>query len=328
MLKILSGGAETTVQDLGRFGYYHIGICPSGAQDAFSFRIGNLLVGNEENAAGLEITIMGPKIQVLRDSVVAFTGAEIPARINGKEAEMWTSVLVKEGDIISYGPIKSGARGYLCIAGGIDVPLKYGSRSTGVINKIGGYNGRKLKEGDELKRGTPAKPIAKLVGRRLNSKYLPKFSKNTILRIVMGLFGYRLTKESYQTFLDSDWKVCPNSNKVGYYYEGPHLKFKERNQPFGAGSDPSNVVDAPYPVGSVQVPGGLNAVLLLNDAVTGGGYATIGTVIKADLDIVAQSKPGDVTRFKEISIQEAIEIRKGREANIKAIKDELEKINL
>lgn len=321
MFEVLFGGAQTTVQDMGRSGRYRYAICPSGAQDNFSFRVGNILLKNSENAAALEMTVIGPRMRVQEDTVIAFTGADLAPKINGEEVDLWKTVRVKAGDIISFRQLRSGCRSYLCVAGGVDVPLVFGSRSTGTLNKIGGYKGRKLEKSDVIKTFKPEFPLHEIEGRSLPRKYIPSFLTEAKLRIIPGGYDYRLTEESFTEFFRTTWTVALNSNRVAYYLNGPKLGFKPAKQPFGAGSNPSNVVDIAYPIGSIQVPGGEHPVLLLNDGVTGGGFAIIGTVVRADLDIAAQLKPGDRIVFESIGIQEALEIRKEKADKISAIKD-------
>lgn len=321
MFEVLFGGAQTTVQDLGRFGRYRYAICPSGAQDNFSYRVGNILLKNREDAAALEIAVVGPQLRVQEDTVVVITGADISPKINGKEVDLWKTNSVKAGDVISFGQLRSGSRAYLCVAGGVDVPPVFGSRSTGTLNKLGGYKGRKLEKGDFIKSLKPEFPLHELEGRSLPREYIPSFLAEAKLRIIPGAYEYRLTEESLHEFLSVTWMVAPNSNRVAYYLNGPKLNFKPEEQPFGAGSNPSNVVDIAYPIGSVQVPGGEHPVMLMNDGVTGGGFAIVGTVVRADLDIAAQLKPGDHLVFKGIGITEALEIRKEKADKISAIKE-------
>ncbi len=323
MFEVLFGGAQTTIQDLGRFGRYRYAICPSGAQDNFSFRVGNILLRNNENAAALEITVIGPQIRVQGDTVIVFTGADMSPKINGREVELWKTFKVRVNDLISFGQLRSGCRAYICVAGGIDVPLVFGSRSTGTLNKMGGYKGRKLEKGDVIKAFNPDVPLHEIEGHSLPREYIPSFSTEADLRIIPGGYEYRLTEESLADFFRATWNVAPNSNRVAYYLNGPQLAFIPQRQPFGAGSNPSNVVDIAYPIGSVQVPGGEHPVLLLNDGVTGGGFAIIGTVVKADLDVVAQLKPGDRIVFERIGIEEALEIRKEKAGRVLAIKEEV-----
>jgi biotin-dependent carboxylase-like uncharacterized protein len=320
MFEVLFGGAQTTVQDLGRFGRYRYAICPSGAQDNFSFQIGNILLKNRGDRAALEIAVVGPQLRVHEDTVVVITGADLSPRVNGKGIDLWKTRRVKAGDVISFGQLRSGCRAYLCVAGGVDVPLVFGSRSTGTLNKIGGYKGRKLEKGDIIRTFKPEFPLEEIEGRNLPEEYIPNFWVEAKLRMIPGAYDYRLTEESLNEFLNATWRVAPNSNRVAYYLNGPKLSFRPEEQPFGAGSNPSNVVDIAYPIGSVQVPGGQHPVLLMNDGVTGGGFAIVGTIVRADLDIAAQLKPGDRLVFKSIGITEALQIRKAKADKISAIK--------
>jgi len=321
-IRVKSPGLLTTVQDTGRFGEYAIGMPPSGAMDVFSYQVGNYLVGNEEGAAGLEITYFGPELEFTEDAVVAVTGAEMPPKINGEEAPTWETLQVKEGDVLSFDYLRNGARSYLAINGGIDVPVFMHSRSTYTLIGLGGHEGRALQEGDELGLGQ-ARTNGSRVGRRVDESHIPRYTKETELRVIIGLASYRLTEESMKEFLNVEWTVTPDADRVGYRYRGGELGFVEREQPAGAGSDPANVVDFGYPIGSIQVPGGVEPIVLMNDAVTGGGYATIGTVISADRDRLAQSKTNDKTRFRSVELEEALQAREDRRKKLAEIKDSL-----
>ena len=321
-IRVKSPGLLTTVQDTGRFGEYAIGMPPSGAMDVFSYQVGNYLVGNEEGAAGLEITYFGPELLFTEDAVIAVTGAEMPPKINGEEAATWEALQVKEGDTLSFDYLKNGARSYLAVAGGIDVPVFMHSRSTYTLIGLGGHEGRALQEGDELELGE-AKNGASRIGKRVDDTHVPRYTKETELRVIIGLASYRLTEESMKEFLNVEWTVTPDADRVGYRYRGGELGFVEREQPAGAGSDPANVVDFGYPIGSIQVPGGVEPIVLMNDAVTGGGYATIGTVISADRDRLAQSKTNDKTRFRSVELEEALAAREDRRKRLAEIKEAL-----
>jgi biotin-dependent carboxylase-like uncharacterized protein len=318
-IKVVHPGLLTTVQDQGRFGLYAIGMPPSGAMDVFSYRVANYLVGNEGNAAVLETTYLGPKLEFTGNAVIAITGADAPPRINGKGVASWEVLSVTEGDVLSFDYLRGGARSYLAIAGGIDVPLVLGSRSTYPLTGIGGFKGRKLQAGDLLPTGIVSSGVTKRVGTHLPEKYIPTFSNETELRVIMGLCSYRLTEESKQDFLNTTWVVTPDADRIGYRFRGGHLAFVLRKPPFGAGSDPSNVVDLGYPVGSIQVPGGVEPIVLLNDAVTGGGYATIGTVISVDRNRIAQCKTHDKTRFRSVTLDEALDARKRQQQQLAEI---------
>jgi biotin-dependent carboxylase-like uncharacterized protein len=322
-IRVRQPGLLTTVQDTGRFGEYALGMPPSGAMDVFSFQVGNYLVGNEDGAAGLEITYFGPELEFTEDAVIAITGAELPPRINGEEAPTWETLRVEEGDVLSFDYLKNGARAYLAVAGGIDVPDFMHSRSTYTLIGLGGHEGRALQEGDELGVGEAPRHVEGQVGKRVDDDHIPAYSKETELRAILGLASYRITEESMDEFLSIQWTVTPDADRVGYRYRGGELKFVEREQPAGAGADPANVVDFGYPVGSIQVPGGVEPIVLMNDAVTGGGYATIGTVISADRDKLAQTKTNDKTRFRSVDLDEALKARGERREQMAGIRKAL-----
>jgi biotin-dependent carboxylase-like uncharacterized protein len=308
-IEVVKPGLATTVQDAGREGYYHLGIPLSGALDQHSFAAANLLVGNEEGAAVLECTLMGPELAFRDDAVVAVTGAELEPRVNGSARPANESFAVRAGDVLSFGFLKAGARAYLAVAGGIDVPVVLGSRSTYGLGAFGGFAGRKLAAGDVLPVGTPG-PAAR-AGRALAPELRLPLPREVELRVVPGLYHYRLTEEAARSFFEDTWSVAPEADRIGYRYRhGRPLRWKERKQPFGAGSDPSNIVDAGYPFGSIQVPGGLEPIVLHRDAVSGGGYAMIGTVISADLDAIAQMQPNNKARFCPVDLEAALAARR------------------
>ena len=279
-------------------------------------------MGNDEGAAGLEITYFGPELEFTEDAVIAVTGAEMPPKLNGEEAPTWEALRVGEGDVLSFDYLKNGARSYLAISGGVDVPVFMHSRSTYTLIGLGGHEGRALQEGDELQLGEAPDGDGQ-VGKKVEEDHVPRYSKETELRVIIGLASYRLTDESMEEFLNVEWTVTPDADRVGYRYRGGELEFVEREQPAGAGSDPANVVDFGYPIGSIQIPGGVEPIVLMNDAVTGGGYATIGTVISADRDRLAQTKTNDKTRFRSVELDEALEAREDRRKRLAEIEEAL-----
>ncbi len=311
---VTAGGLSTTVQDLGRPGRYDIGMPPSGAMDQYSFRLANLLVGNSEDAAALEATYVGPTIEFHDDRLVAVTGGDATLTLNGESAPTWESFAVSEGDVLAFGMITSGARPYVAISGGIDVPPYLGSRSTYTLIGLGGLEGRTLRDGDTLELGED--PGRGTAGATLDKDLLPTFGSAYEVRVVIGLCSYRLTDEAIEVFLSTPWKITKDADRVGYRLRGGTLDFVEREQPFGAGSDPANVVDLGYPIGSIQVPGGDEPIVLLGDAVTGGGYATIGTVISVDRDVFGQAKTGDTITFTAVEIDDALAARAERTARL------------
>lgn len=319
-IEVVQPGLSTTVQDRGRIGYYEVGIPPSGALDQYSLLAANLLVGNDEDAAGLECVYMGPQLRFTAPSVVAVTGAEMIPRVNGDERPLWESFAVGEGDVLDFAYLKAGARAYIGIAGGIDTPPVLGSRSTYALGAMGGHEGRPLQAADTL---SPATDVKGDPGRSVAADLRPEIGPEAEIRVVMGLYDHRLTDAGRSTFLDSEWTLTPVADRIGFRYKGAELEWVEREQPFGAGSDPSNIVDAPYPIGSIQVPGGVEPIILHRDAVSGGGYAMVGTVISSDMDRVAQSAPNNKTRFVEVDLDGALAARKEYKARIGRLRESL-----
>lgn len=310
--RIIKPGLATTVQDLGRPGYFHLGIPLGGAMDRLALRAANLLVGNDEGAAGLEAVFVGPEIEFTADTVIAVTGADMPLKIDGEEQPGWTSIAVKAGQVLTFGFLKSGARIYIAFAGGIDVPVALGSRSTYAIGALGGVKGRPIASGDELPIGQ-AKVASPRLGRTLPESLRRGPGKFASLRVLPGLYWHRIREEAQESFFGDEWKVAPEADRMGYRFRGGRpLSFVDREQPFGAGSDPSNIVDSCYPYGSIQVPGGTEPIILHRDAVSGGGYFMIGTVISADMDLIGQMQPNAQTRFVKVSMDEALKARSDR----------------
>jgi biotin-dependent carboxylase-like uncharacterized protein len=319
-LIVRSGGLYTTVQDDGRNGYYHIGMPPSGAMDQYSYRAANMLVGNPEGAAALEATYIGPELEFTDDRRVAVTGATAPVTLNGEPVEAWRTLPVSAGDVLGFSMITAGARLYVAVSGGVDVPDYLGSRSTYTLTGLGGFNGRKLAADDRVPLGKAADNGTPRSGSAVPEHLRPVLSAETEIRALVGLCAYRLTDAAAHSFLEASWKVTKDADRVGYRLRGGQLDFVEREQPAGAGSDPANVVDLGYPVGSVQVPGGDEPIVLLNDAVTGGGYATIATVISVDRDVFGQAKTGDRVRFVSVDLETALAARRQRRDRLEQIR--------
>jgi biotin-dependent carboxylase-like uncharacterized protein len=310
-IEVIKPGLATTVQDAGRAGYYNVGIPLSGALDQYSFRAANLLVGNEENAAAIECTLLGPDLRFHDDAVIAVTGSAMTPKLDGTLAATGEAIAVRAGTVVSFDFMRRGARAYIAVAGGIDVPVVLGSRSTYGLGAFGGFMGRKLAGGDLLPVGVARSAMQ--VGRRLPPDLAMPLSKEVELRVITGLYFHRITDESAARFFEDSWSVAPEADRIGYRYRhGRPLEFRPRKQPFGAGSDPSNIVDAGYPYGSIQVPGGLEPIVLHRDAVSGGGYAMIGTVISADMDRIAQMQPNYKARFVKVDLATALAARADR----------------
>ena len=279
--------------------------------DRFALRAANLLVGNDEGAAVLEAVFMGPELEFTADAMVAVTGAELPPKVDGELRETWTSFRVKKGQVLSFDFLKNGARAYIAVSGGIDVPVVLGSRSTyparrarrlqgaqaaGRRRTAGRHEGQ-VGAGRDLGSGRPA-PRARQAGRTAHAAR-PLLAPHH--------------RGAGQHFFDDTWKVAPEADRIGYRFRGGRpLEFVPRKQPFGAGSDPSNIVDACYPYGSIQVPGGTEPIVLHRDAVSGGGYFMVGTVISADMDLIGQLQPHTPARFVKVDIETALAARHDR----------------
>ena len=318
-IRVLSPGLATSVQDLGRPGYYHLGIPISGGMDRYALRAANMLVGNDEGMAVLEAVFLGPELEFTQDAIVAVTGAELPPKVDGDPREAWTSLAVRAGQVLSFDYLKGGARVYIAVSGGIDVPVALGSRSTYTLGALGGLDGRNLQAGDELPVGGTAASVAE--GRSVPADLRRMPGSPAELRVVPGLYWHRIAEASGRRFFEDIWKVALEADRIGYRFrEGRPLDFVDREPPFGAGSDPSNIVDSCYPYGSIQVPGGTEPIVLHRDAVSGGGYFMIGTVISADMDLIGQLQPHTPTKFVSVDMETALAARHDRKALLNKIR--------
>lgn len=318
-IEVVKPGLATSVQDLGRPGYYHLGIPISGAMDRYALTAANLLVGNAEGDAALEAVFMGPELRFTADATVAVTGAELPPKLDGVEQPSWANFPVKAGQVLTFGYLKSGARAYIAVSGGIDVPLVLGSRSTYLLGALGGYEGRALQAGDTINIGAAKRPVRE--GLTVAPGLRRGLANPAELRVLTGLYWHRITAAAGERFFSDTWKVAPEADRIGYRFRGGHaLDFKPREQPFGAGSDPSNIVDSCYPYGSIQVPGGTEPIVLHRDAVSGGGYFMIGTVISADMDVIGQLQPNMPTRFVAVDMNAALLARREQNGRIERLR--------
>lgn len=291
-LLILTSGAYTTVQDKGRYGYQQMGVPVSGALDAFAFYAANMLVGNPDNAAALEITIMGPCLEILTDAHIAVTGAEMGMTLNDQPVQGWKSIRVKPGDILNIRQVKSGCRAYLAVSGGIDVPQVMGSRSTYAGGKLGGYKGRPLQEGDMIQCGE-TKPLTKL--RQFPSDMIPQYPLEIVIRAIPGPQN-DFFHEGLDTIFQSDYMISAKADRMGYRLQGPKIKLRE--------GMPKSIISEPTMPGGVQIPADEQPIILLVEQ-TVGGYTKIVTVISTDLPKVAQATPGDTIRFEKITLEKA-----------------------
>ncbi len=310
-MEVLSAGTQTTVQDVpGRLGYWAVGVPPSGPMDDRALRLANRLLGNPESAAGLEITMNGPTLRFHTDAVVAVTGAPIPVRVNGEVQAMNTALFVQAGSTLALGTIAgAGARSYLALRGGVQVPDYLGSKSTFTLGQFGGHAGRALRTGDVLHllplTDTPA-------GATLPAALCTELPALRTLRVICGPHGAPeyFTPGYIDTFLATDWEVHFNSSRTGVRLIGPKPEWA-RESGGEAGLHPSNIHDNPYAVGAVDFTGDM-PVILGPDGPSLGGFVCPVTVIEADLWQLGQLKAGDKLRFVPVDIATARGLARAR----------------
>ena len=317
--EVLKGGIEATVQDYpGRLGYWDIGIPPSGPLDDYSFRLANLLAGNKPGDAALEVAAGMFSVRAKDDIVVAVTGAEMQPTSGGKPVPMWESVLLKQGEDLTLGIAKtSGFRAYVALAGGVRVPDYLGSKSTFAAGGFGGFQGRVLKTGDVLELGKSDGEKAGLVGRKVVGSAIPKFSQTLEVEVTVGPQAAPdfVTEEDLDAFFSEVHKVDRNANRLGYRLTPRQWKWA-RSDGGVAGKHPSNIIDNGYTVGSVNVSGD-QPIILMRDGPSAGGFVCICCVVTGSLWKVGQAAPGrDQLKFKKISYDEAIELRRKLEKNL------------
>tara|TARA_R100001244_G_scaffold511_6_gene1038 strand:- start:495 stop:4259 length:3765 start_codon:yes stop_codon:yes gene_type:complete len=306
---VLSSGTQTTVQDFpGRIGYWAVGVPPSGPMDSRALRLGNRLLGNHEGAAALEITMSGPSLRFNTDAVVAVTGAEIPFTLDGVTQPMNTALLIKAGSTLSLGTIAgAGARSYLSLRGGLQVPEYLGSKSTFTLGQFGGHGGRALRAGDVLH--IPALSDADN-GAQLPEELCTALPAVREIRVIYGPHGAPeyFTPAYIDTFFATDWEVHFNSSRTGVRLIGPKPEWV-RDSGGEAGLHPSNIHDNPYAIGAVDFTGDM-PVILGPDGPSLGGFVCPVTIIEADLWQLGQLKAGDKVRFLPVDIATARELAK------------------
>ncbi|WOD29549.1 urea carboxylase [Alloalcanivorax xenomutans] len=303
-LDVLAGGTLTTVQDYpGRGGYWPVGVPPSGPFDSLSFRLGNRLLGNDENAAGLECTLNGPTLRFNRDTRIALTGADMGATLDGESVPRYQAVTVIAGQTLKLGKVNgTGARAYLAVAGGIQCEPYLGSRSTFTLGQFGGHGGRALRTGDVLHL-SPHGAVPQAI--EVPPALKPKLRDTWTLRVIYGPHGAPdfFTDNDVATFFSSDWQVHYNSSRTGIRLVGPKPEWA-RSDGGEAGMHPSNIHDNAYAVGTIDFTGDM-PVILGPDGPSLGGFVCPATVIKADLWKLGQLKAGDKVRFQPVSLEDA-----------------------
>lgn len=292
---MIEPGLLTTVQDLGRSGYQRVGIPPSGPLDRPGFVLANRLVGNPDDAAGLELTLRGPRLEARRECLVAVTAAEMGFSVNGQEAPSWTAVRLRPGDLVAFRMVTAGCRAYLAVAGGLDVPPALGSRATYLRGRLGGLEGRALQKGDALPIGALTADVDRLEGRTVPAAQRPTYPTEVECRVILGPQEERFTPDGLAAFLGEPYEVSPQADRMGYRLKGPVIGH-------AAGHD---IISDGIPLGGVQVPGEGQPIVLLVDRQTTGGYTKIATVISVDIGRVGQTRPGHRVRFRRVTVAEA-----------------------
>ncbi|HBB28942.1 MAG TPA: KipI antagonist [Clostridiales bacterium] len=308
---IRNSGLLTTVQDLGRYKYQAFGVSVSGAMDQRSLKLANLLVGNDVDEAGLEVTMLGPTIEFMEDNIIAITGGDLMPQLNNVGISMNTALVCHKGDILSFKGIKSGSRAYIAFAGGLSVPTVMGSKSTYTKASIGGFKGRKLEKGDEIGFKNPKASIHNLSKRTLNINN--QFSNDISLRIIMGPQEDYFTEEGLNTFLNSTYTVSNEFDRMGCRLEGEKIQHKKDG----------NIISDGIALGAIQVPSHGTPIIMLADRQTVGGYTKIANVISVDLPKLAQAKPGDKISFLNVSIEEAQNLYIKELKDLEKLKEEL-----
>jgi urea carboxylase len=342
-IDVIDGGTQTTVQDYpGRLGYWNVGVPPSGPMDALAFRMANEMVGNPEGAAGLEIAVTGPSLRFRADGVIALTGADFGARVDGVAVAPWTAVSVEKGSLLEMGPVTGGgARAYLSVAGGFDVPPYLGSRSTFILGKFGGHGGRALRAGDVLAinaggvaRGEKAGTVGSVHAvpgvsgvltsdrARLGTETtVPVFSQTWEIGALYGPHGAPdfFTQEDIEMFFSTSWKVHYNSDRTGVRLIGPKPVWA-RTDGGEAGLHPSNIHDNAYAVGAIDFTGDM-PIILGPDGPSLGGFVCPACIVESELWKIGQLKPGDTVRFRRMPLAEANAREREQDSEVQVLLD-------
>lgn len=312
-IEIIDPGMFTTIQDLGRRGYQKYGIPPSGAIDSYSAKLANLLVGNRKEEACLEATVSAPTLGFKEKSWVAVTGLGWKPKLNGKELPLWESFPVARGDKLSIDSTGRGMRVYIAFSGGIDVHQVLGSKSTYARANLGGFKGRALQKGDELKIPSPEKVVPQSIPEPFRTDI--NFED---IGVILGPQDEKFTEEGIENLLTSKYEVQADSDRMGIRLDGPPIDHH-------GGAD---IISEPVAGGSIQVPGNGKPIILLADRQTTGGYTKVATVVKAEGPSLAQMRPGQEVSFREVSLERAYELREELRRNLSEVETKLKEEKL
>ena len=316
---VIRAGFQTSVQDLGRTGFRQFGVSTSGALDSFALRVANLVVGNDEGGAGLEITLGGLQLRFEDERLVAWCGGEFDVQIGSRALRAGHVAHLQAGNELKFGRAQFGCRCWVAISGGIDVPVVLNSRSTDLRANFGGIEGRGLRDGDVVSLGPPpgssafakatadkSPPAAGVSSWTGPHDWVSPAKRHPVLRFVRGVDRDRFDALTLQRFTSEAFAVSPDSDRMGVRLDGPELK----------GENQTDLISEAVAPGTVQVPPGGKPILLLGDCQTIGGYPKIAHVITVDLGIAAQLRAGDAIRFSEVSRQEAHRLLLEREHDL------------
>ncbi|WP_163970601.1 5-oxoprolinase subunit C family protein [Oceanobacillus halotolerans] len=282
-------GIMTTFQDMGRTGYQRFGVPVSGAMDPFALQVANILVGNPRDTVALEVTLIGPTLEVLEPMTIAITGANLNPKVNNVSVGMWKPIRLEAGDVLTFGQHHEGVRAYIAVSGGVDAPTIFGSKSTDMKSGFGSM----LEKGTVIKGDSDNREVASLVG--LSQKVVPTYAKSVKVGVIEGPHTDLFTEEGRTRFFDTVHVVDANSNRMGYRLASEPVTLKE-------GSD---IFSDAIPFGGIQIPRNGQPIILMADRQTTGGYPRIGTVISADIPKLAQLVPKGEIQFYPISVEEA-----------------------
>jgi len=305
MAQVIKKGLETSIQDYpGRIGTLNQGFPASGPMDSWSFRLANILVGNEPGEAALECQFMGPTLKFKSDRVIAITGANMSPKIDGELIPMWESIEIKTNQTLEMAFATVGARSYIAFSGGINSEPWLGSRSTFHKAGVGGIEGRAIQDNQII----PLGKNKKIQLRKIKKDSIPIISndKNWSIEVVRGPNDDWVDKKGHEIFLNSKWKLQAKSDRTGYRLDGPKLTFSDKatNKSLEHGSEPSNIIDQGYPAGAINLAG-QTPIILVNDGPSMGGFINPYTVPSSAFWKLGQAKPGDTFKFVEISVEKA-----------------------
>lgn len=312
MIEIVKPGLQTTVQDGGRRGFQAYGVPVCGAMDWQALALANILAGNSWEEATLEICALGPTITFDEDGVFALAGADFSATLNGQPLEPNGAFLAHKGDVLEMGACKGGFRAYLAVSGGFDLPLIMESRSTCLSAGFGGFQGRTLKTGDKIGLRAPQLWMRGLPDRKTVWKYDPE----TPIRVVLGPQNEAFSQQGLDMFFSSEYRFGAQCDRMGCRLEGTKITLNEDASP--------NIISDGVVMGSIQVPNG-QPIVMMADRQTTGGYVKLGTVISADLPLMAQKRPGDIVRFNCVTVHQGQLARRASIRWLKNLQDELER---